>query len=76
MLLGPIINSEVGRRSVVDVSIATTYLSTYPWWTDLSDVAHEFLFWASVVLMAVRCYGLLKDILRGRKQRRPKVDRR
>ncbi len=70
ILLGPIINSEVGRRSVVDMSIATTYLSTRQWWADLSALGHEFLFWGSVFLLAVRIYGMGKDIVRGYRQYR------
>lgn len=71
MVMDYVIGSELGRRTATDIVIATTVVGTSPWWQsiDISDVGRGFLLWGSVFMLALRYWGLGKDIWRGRKIR-------
>lgn len=67
------IHAEIGRRSWTDVVLGAAgavQAVTAPLWFDPKELAASVLLYGSAFLVVVRLYGLGKDWLRGRRQRR------
>lgn len=67
--LSDLFHSDIGRRTVTDIGLALTAISTSPWWVnmDLDHWAQRFVLWCAVLTAVIRLYGIGKDMWRGRK---------
>lgn len=67
------LHAEIGRRSWTDIVLGaagTVQAFTAHLWFDPKEFAASVLLYGSAFLVVVRLYGLGKDWLRGRRQRR------